>query len=88
LIVLQVWFYVTPIIYSITLVQQHISGALFRLYELNPMTQFVIAYRNVLYDLRWPTLGNITYLVVVSIATLVVGVLVFRRFEGRLAEEL
>ena len=47
-----------------------------------------IAYRNVLYDLRWPTLGNIAYLVVVSIATLVVGALVFRRFEGRLAEEL
>jgi ABC-2 type transport system permease protein len=88
LILLQVWFYATPIIYSITLVQQHASGVVYKLYELNPMTQFVIAYRDLLYDLRWPTLGTFVYLVVVSIATLAIGAAVFRRFEGRLAEEL
>jgi ABC-type polysaccharide/polyol phosphate export permease len=52
------------------------------------MAQFVQAYRNLMYDLRWPTAGNIAYVVLVSAATLVAGAFVFRRFEGRLAEEL
>jgi ABC-2 type transport system permease protein len=87
-IVLQVWFYATPIIYPLSLVQQHISGWLYKLYEANPMAQFAQAYRNLMYDLRWPTAGNIAYVVLVSAATLVAGAFVFRRFEGRLAEEL
>lgn len=87
-IALQIWFYGTPIIYPLTLVQQHVSGAALKLYELNPMTQFVKAYRNLLYDLRFPSLGTWAYLIAVSAATLVIGAAVFRRFEGRLAEEL
>jgi ABC-2 type transport system permease protein len=87
-IILQVWFYGTPIIYPIQLVEQHASGRLLVLYKINPMVEFVEAYRNLMYDLRWPTAATIAYVVVVSAVTLVLGVLVFRRFEGRLAEEL
>jgi ABC-2 type transport system permease protein len=85
---LQLWFYGTPIIYPIKLVEEHASGWPLRLYELNPMVQFVKAYRNLLYDLRWPPAGTIVYLVTASLAVLALGVAVFRRFEGRLAEEL
>jgi len=87
-IVLQIWFYGTPIIYPLSLVQQHLSGAALKLYELNPMSQFVKAYRNVLYDLRFPSPATWGYLIAVSAFSLVVGATVFRRFEGRLAEEL
>lgn len=87
-ILLQMWFYGTPIIYPIKLVEDHVHGWPLRLYELNPMVQFVKAYRNLLYDLRWPTAGTIAYLVAVSFAVLALGIAVFRRFEGRLAEEL
>ncbi|MEY2452973.1 MAG: lipopolysaccharide transport system permease protein [Acidimicrobiaceae bacterium] len=87
-ILLQMWFYGTPIIYSLKLVQDHAHGWALRLYDLNPMVQFVTAYRNLLYDLRWPSAGTVAYLVAVSFATLVLGIAVFRRFEGRLAEEL
>ncbi len=87
-IVLQVWFYATPIIYPMTLVEQHAHGFWLTLYNTNPMVHFVEVYRNLMYDLRWPSAGNIAYVVLVSFATLVTGAFVFRRFEGRLAEEL
>lgn len=87
-IVLQIWFYATPIIYPGKLVREHLDGVWLALYEANPMLQFVTAYRNLLYDLRWPSGGTLVYLALVSIATFIAGYAVFKRYEGRLAEEL
>ena len=56
--------------------------------EFNPMSGFAEAYRDLLYDLRGPTLANMARLSAWAIAALVIGVLVFRRLEPRLAEEL
>jgi len=94
-IVVQLWFYATPIVYPITYVTKHaeptvggVTIPLHAIYNLNPMVQFVDAYRNVLYDLRFPSLGTMTFLVLVSFGTLLAGYLVFIKLEGRLAEEL
>jgi lipopolysaccharide transport system permease protein len=87
---LQVWFYSAPIIVPLTLVKDQIGdiGWVWTIYNLNPLTRFVEAYRDLFYSLRLPTLGESAYLVVVPVLTLVAGYAVFRRFEGRLAEEL
>lgn len=86
-ILLNIWFYATPIIYPPTL--DSIPDWARRLQSvLNPMTQFVEAYRNVLFDLRWPAAETWLYLVVVSVVSLAVGAAGFRRLEPRLAEEL
>jgi lipopolysaccharide transport system permease protein len=87
---LQVWFYSAPIIVPLTLVKRQIGdvGWLWDLYNLNPLTRFVEAYRDLFYSLRFPSLLESAYLVLVSVITLAVGYAVFRRFEGRLAEEL
>ena len=87
---LQVWFYATPIIYPETLVADALadSPVLYDLYRLNPMTRFVEAYRAFLYDLAFPSLGTTLYLVAVAAISVTLGWTVFRRFEGRLAEEL
>ena len=37
---------------------------------------------------RWPTLLNTAFLIVVSLATLALGYTIFKRFDGKLAEEL
>ncbi|HEV8164133.1 MAG TPA: ABC transporter permease, partial [Actinomycetota bacterium] len=44
-IALLAWFWLTPIVYRVTLVQENFSGApwLFRLYMANPMTAVVVA---------------------------------------------
>ena len=92
-IVLQLWFYATPIVYPLTVVPEskrwlgHEIPVRF-LYGLNPMVRFVEVYRNLLYDLRLPSLGNVAFLVVASAAALAVGLAVFARLEPRLAEEL
>ena len=88
---LQVWFYATPIVYPMTLVQSKLGrrpAGRSTLYNLNPMARFVEAYRDVLYDLRCPALDHVAYLVVVSVVSLWLGLVVFRRLQGRLAEEL
>jgi ABC-type polysaccharide/polyol phosphate export permease len=89
-IVLQVWFYSAPIIYPMSLVQEQLgeSGWKMTLYNLNPLTRFVEAYRDVFYHLRFPALDDVGYLVVVSAASLAFGMWVFGKLEGRLAEEL
>ena len=92
-ILLQLWFYASPIVYPASLVPVHRQVLGHRipmraLYNLNPMTRFINAYRNCLYDVRMPNLGDVAYLVVVAALALGVGMLVFSHLEPRLAEEL
>lgn len=93
-ILFQLWFYVTPVIYPLSRVgdrlqTHHVAGvSLYTIYELNPMTRFVNVFRNLLYDNRAPALGDVVFCVVATGVALTLGNLVFRRFEGRLAEEL
>src|SRR4051794_3894499 len=92
-IVFQVWFYMTPIVYPITFVpvKAQIFGRLVpvkALYSLNPMVGFVEDFRDLLYDLRYPPLASVAYLLVVSVVTFGIRLMVFNRLDGRLAEEL
>jgi len=52
------------------------------------MERFSTVFRNLLYDNRWPTWHNDVILGVFSLGILTLGLFVFRRFEGRMAEEL
>jgi ABC-type polysaccharide/polyol phosphate export permease len=83
-ILLQLWFYATPIVYPLRVVPESVRFA----YSLNPMVQFVEAYRDCLYDLRMPPLLHWVYLIVVSVATLAVGWAIFVKLEPKLAEEM
>lgn len=85
-IVVQVWFYATPIVYPLSIVAEH--NGLLGWYRLNPMERFSEVFRNTLYDGRWPSLSNTLYVVIVSLAALAAGYVIFKRSEGRLAEEL
>jgi len=87
---LQVWFYLTPIIYPIALVEEALADRpnVLRLYELNPMTRFVETYRSLLYHLRLPNAWDVLYLSVAAGLSLAVGLAVFGRLQARLAEEL
>lgn len=92
-IALNVWFYATPILYPLTLVPNdtELFGRtidLRAIVAMNPMHQFVDAYRTVLYDLRLPDAEHIAYLVIASSLALALGYAVFRRYEPNLAEEL
>jgi ABC-type polysaccharide/polyol phosphate export permease len=90
---LQLWFYATPVIYPITLLgniaEREVLGvSLLTLYKLNPMTAFVEMYHQMLFYLQWPDWELFVYAAAASIAMLAFGLLVFKRLEPRLAEEL
>jgi lipopolysaccharide transport system permease protein len=92
-IFLQLWFYATPIIYSVERVPwiYHVGQYAIparTIYSINPMVGFVGAFRALLYDLRFPAWSQLGYITVWSVALLAIGFAVFRKFEPRLAEEL
>lgn len=87
-IALQMWMYLTPIIYPISLVEAaaRSHGAIvLDLYRLNPMERFVSVFRDLLYNNTWPSPVDALWCVVWATGTFVVGFLVFKRFERRLA---
>jgi ABC-type polysaccharide/polyol phosphate export permease len=86
--VLQVWFYSAPIVYPMSLVEEKLTSWQLTLYNLNPLTRFVEAFRDVMYDMRMPPIDELGYLLLVSVASLIAGLAVFSRLEGKLAEEL
>lgn len=92
-IVLQLWFYATPIVYPISLIPAHAeilgrSVPARTLYELNPMVRFVEMYRDLMYNLRWFSLGDFLYVTGVAIMTLTIGRAIFLKLEPRFAEEM
>jgi len=96
-ILLQLWFYATPIVYPLRLVPTRFPShgeflgqviPLRHIYSFNPMVRFAGVFRNALYDLRFPGATDVIYLLVVSIVTLALGMAVFSALEPRLAEEL
>jgi ABC-type polysaccharide/polyol phosphate export permease len=92
-LLLQFWFYATPIVYPMGVVPAEATVLGWELpvrtlYGLNPMVRFVEAYRDCLYDLRFPPLGDLGYLVGAAAVALAMGGLLFRRLEPKLAEEL
>ncbi len=94
-IVFQVWFYLTPILYPVSLVASReemawgVGGvSLLNLYLANPMAEYVEAFRALLYHNRLPELSNVLACVIWAAVAFVVGYRVFQRHEKGLAEAL
>lgn len=88
-IVLQLLFYATPIIYPPEQIPAHAHGLPLRsLFGLNPLAQFVDAYRDLVYQLRLPGLVQTVGLLAVTAGTFALGWLVFRRGSPDVGEEL
>lgn len=96
-IVTQLWMYLTPIIYPVSLINdlsERVGGligtpiTLIDIYTLNPMYHFVEAFRHLLYDNRWPDPENLITCTAWTIGALLLGALIFSRNEKRIAEML
>jgi ABC-type polysaccharide/polyol phosphate export permease len=87
-VALNVLFYLTPIVYTVQLVEENAPDIATTLVKVNPLTQFVGALRDLVYDLEVPSAGRWLGLVAVSVASAVIGWMLFRRFAGRVSEEM
>ena len=82
---MQLGFFVTPIIYLIDNVSSRLLRALLR---VNPMTPFVIAYQDVLFFGRLPSLSDTVLMLFYAGVSLLLGFTVFDRLRDTLAEAI
>jgi ABC-2 type transport system permease protein len=92
-ILIQVLFYTCPIVYPISYVPKHahvlgMEIPLRQLYMLNPLVRLFECFRDVLYDLRFPPLFDLAYVIVWAAAAVAFGMWVFSKLDRRLAEEV
>lgn len=83
-ILLQVWFYATPIVYKTTQVPDSAN----RFLQFNPLAAYVNAIRRALYHLDTPTLTNWLIMSGSAVFSLVIGWWLFGRLAPRVIEEL
>jgi lipopolysaccharide transport system permease protein len=80
-LVLQLWFYASPIIYPITTVPERLQP----IYYLNPMASIIVAYRAILFGGPLPVL-YLVYSFIISLAIFVAGFWFFKKVEVQFAD--
>ncbi|MCR5397844.1 MAG: ABC transporter permease [Lachnospiraceae bacterium] len=88
-IVAMAWQFLTPIMYPQSMVQESLEkhALLWKVWNLNPMTPVINAYREILYFKRIPDFNNIGSAIVLGLIVCVIGVIVFRHLQKGFAEE-
>jgi ABC-type polysaccharide/polyol phosphate export permease len=82
---LQLGFFITPIIYPVDRIDSRPLRALLR---LNPMTPFATAYQDVVFYGRLPRPSDIFLIAAYSLASVALGFFVFDRLRDTLAEAI
>lgn len=83
-IVLQVWFWFTPIVYPIRIVPEELRGLL----EVNPMYPIVSAYHDILVYGRVPDLQQVSIITAVALGLMLLGLFIFRRAAPEMVDAL
>lgn len=78
------WMYLTPIIYPIDMVPKQYMF----LFNLNPMTPIIVAYRDILYFGAEPKLQTLLHALSFGIVILIAGAYLFGKLKRHFAEEL
>ncbi len=78
-------FFLSPVIYPLS----SVSGNRLAIFlQLNPMTWLVTSYQAIWHDNSWPRLDYVGAFAVAAVVMMLFGRYVFRRLEGRFAEEV
>lgn len=83
-VLLQLWMYITPVLYSITMIPEKFA----KIFYLNPMVQITNAYRNIFYYQQMPDMRALGIWFALGIVGVLIGYAIFKKFEKRFAEEL
>ena len=83
-IVSMAWMYLTPIVYSKSIIPVKYH----KIFNLNPMTPIIDCYRTVLYEKQVPDLSTLLISVALGVFFLIFGALVFNKLQKHFAEEL
>jgi len=83
-VLVTVLFFCSPIIYPLSTIPAYLMPY----YQLNPVTQFIGMYREVMVAGGLPSLFSIAVVICFAIAAYLVGSLVFSKLQRRFAEEI
>ena len=82
---MQLGFFITPIIYLIDNIPSRLLRAVLR---LNPMTPFVVSYQDVLFFGHLPGIADTLLMIAYALASMLAGFFVFDRLRDTLAEAI
>ena len=84
--VLLVWWWGTPIFYPQQLVQEHAPPWIYRLYMANPMAAVVVSLRQIFLERRFPDVWLVATLFAIGLASILIGITIFRRNQATIAD--
>jgi lipopolysaccharide transport system permease protein len=83
-IVLQFWFWLTPIVYPLAIVPERFHPVI----EANPMTGLIGAYQDVLLKQQWPDWVGLLPALSLGVIVSAIAMRFFRRRSGEMVDEL
>lgn len=83
-IVSMAWQYLTPVMYPIDWVPENLRTV----FNLNPMTPIIQAYRDILYYSKVPDMSTLISACIFAFVVLIIGFSVFEALKKRFAEEM
>jgi len=83
-VLVNILFFCSPIVYPLSIVPAYLMPY----YQLNPVTQFIVIYRDVMAAGTLPSLFSVAIVIGFAIAAYLVGSLVFGKLQRRFAEEM
>ena len=83
-ICLQFWFWLTPIVYPLSILPSGIQHVI----SLNPMTALMASYQNVFLYNQWPQWSSLTPLLIIGVLLCAMALRLFRQRVGEMVDEL
>lgn len=83
-VILQFWFWGTPIVYALTMVPEKAQKFL----VLNPMTSLIRSYQNIILYGTWPDFLSFKLHFLGALVALIAGFFVFHRLADEMVDEL
>lgn len=83
-VILQFWFWLTPVVYPITILPNSVRSIV----ELNPMTTLLTAYQTIVVTGQWPNWKSLWPSALIALLLCILGMYLFRKHAGEMVDEL
>lgn len=83
-VVLQFWFWLTPIVYPVTILPESARP----LIDYNPLASLMAAYQTVLVNGKWPDWQSLWLVILLAALFCAIGFRLFREHSGEIVDEL
>ena len=83
-LILQVWFWLTPVVYNVEILPERIVNII----NLNPLTNLLNGYRCVILQNRWPDWSALFQVMVLATIMISISMYIFNKIDSIMMDEL